>query len=266
MKAPVQFRWLGVAGIELTAGDQVLIVDPFFTRFPFWRMWWGPVVPDHALIAARVPRCDFVLVTHSHWDHLMDVPDVARNTGATVLGSFNTCQLLAILGVPANRIRQIRVGDEITLGDCRVTVLPAEHETLLGRPLIAGPVAANLRPPLRARDYRMDVCFSFLIEVAGHRLLYGPGENPHPSLPVTVQFVGPFAPRHYYKTVLRRVRPKLLVPVHWDDFFRPLSRPLRPLFIPFRPAAPTQFQKWIQTLSPETEVIYPEIFRTYPID
>ncbi len=45
------------------------------------------------------PRCDFVLVTHAHWDHLMDVPDVVLNTGATALGSANTCQLLALLGV-----------------------------------------------------------------------------------------------------------------------------------------------------------------------
>jgi len=266
MKTPIQFRWLGVAGIELTAGDQVLVIDPFFSRFPFWRMWWGPVVPDHALIAARIPRCDFVLVTHPHWDHLMDVPDVARNSGATVLGSGNTCQVLALCGVPVNQIQRLETGDQVALGNFQVTVLPAEHETFLGRPLIAGPIAADRRPPLRARDYRMDVCFSFLIEVAGHRLFYGPGENPEPSRPIDVQFVGPFAPRRYYEVVLRRVRPKVIVPVHWDDFFRPLSQPIRPLFIPFRPTGLAQFQRLLQAISPETEVMLPELFRTYTID
>ena len=28
----LKFRWLGVAGIELKAGEQVLVIDPFITR------------------------------------------------------------------------------------------------------------------------------------------------------------------------------------------------------------------------------------------
>jgi L-ascorbate metabolism protein UlaG (beta-lactamase superfamily) len=41
MDANTGFRWLGTAGIELIAKDQVLVIDPYFTRFSTWRMCLG---------------------------------------------------------------------------------------------------------------------------------------------------------------------------------------------------------------------------------
>jgi len=64
MRMPVSFRWLGVAGIEVCTCDQVLTIDPFFTRPRFLRMWFGRVEPDHALISEQLPHCDAILITH----------------------------------------------------------------------------------------------------------------------------------------------------------------------------------------------------------
>ena len=36
-----EMRWLGVAGIELRVNKQILVIDPFVTRPPFRRMWFG---------------------------------------------------------------------------------------------------------------------------------------------------------------------------------------------------------------------------------
>ena len=38
-----------------------------------------------------MPRCRVVLVTHAHYDHLLDVPEVARNTGARTLTQRHYC-------------------------------------------------------------------------------------------------------------------------------------------------------------------------------
>jgi L-ascorbate metabolism protein UlaG (beta-lactamase superfamily) len=96
-QSSLDIRWLGVAGIELRAIEQILVIDPFVTRPPFRRMWWGYILSDSALAAATVPHADFVLVTHAHWDHVMDVPAVIDQTMAKAYGSPNTCQLLTIL-------------------------------------------------------------------------------------------------------------------------------------------------------------------------
>jgi len=235
----MQFRWLGVSGVELSADDQILAIDPYFTRIPLWRMAFGRVRPDRELIANQIPRSDFVLVTHAHVDHLMDVPDVVQNTGAIALGSPNTCRLLEASGVPAQQIREIAAGDRLTLGKFRVDVLPADHPTVAGWRLFNGPLPPNLRPPLRARDYSMDRCFGFLVEIDGLRLLHCPGQ----AVPAEVLTVKPVWTRSRYESLLRGARPRVVIPVHWDDFTRPLSEPVRPMLAPLNikgsPTAPT---------------------------
>ena len=55
------FKWLGVAGIEFKIKNRTLIVDPYFTRVPFYKMWIGKVVPDSKLIKQKIKYCDFIL-------------------------------------------------------------------------------------------------------------------------------------------------------------------------------------------------------------
>jgi L-ascorbate metabolism protein UlaG (beta-lactamase superfamily) len=270
MNCAVSFRWLGVAGLELEARGQVLMVDPFFTRPPAWRLGFGRVEPDHALIAEKVARCDYILVTHAHWDHLMDVPDVAHRTGALVLGSPNTCQLLAACGLPSEQIRKIAVGEDLALGSFSVEVLAAEHARLPG--LAPGPLPADLRPPLRLRDYRMDVYFSFAIHAGGWRWLDWCGVRPGPATPAEVLFVPAEEGPAHYEMLLGAVRPRIVVPVHWDDFTRPLTRPIRPFFNMPRWAWPplqridlAHFRDMIERLAPEARVLVPEIFRVYDL-
>ena len=264
----MQLRWLGVGGIELRTGDQILLIDPYLTRLPLWRMAIGRVRPNRELIAARIPRCDFVLVTHPHIDHLLDVPDVLRNTGALALGSANTCQLLGALGVPARQIREIDVGDRFMLGDFEIEVLPAGHTTFWGWLPFSGPLPPGPRPPLRARDYRMDRCFGFLVNVEGTRLLHCPDAG----VPADVLTVKPLGTRARYEALLRQARPRVVIPVHWDDFGRPLSKPVRPTLAPSGQTVPplkridmAQFERIIEQIAPGTQLLIPEMFRTYDL-
>jgi len=266
MEAPVWFRWLGVAGIELRVGDEVLAIDPFFTRPPLWCLGRGRVEPDHALIAEKIERCHYVLVTHAHFDHVMDVPDVARNTGAMVLGSANTCRLLAACGLPERQVREVRAGERVELGGWRVDILPAEHIKTPG--FSPGPLPSHVRPPLRLRDYRMDTCFSFLIQVGGSRLLDWRSVRAESAPRAEVLFVGVEDSRERYEALLRAVQPRLVIPIHWDDMFRPLSEPLRPYFTPPRLAWPplrrvdlARFRRMIEEMSPGVRVMVPEAFR-----
>lgn len=262
---PVGFRWLGVAGIELYADDAALLIDPFVSRFPLRRAFSPHVRPDAALIARHLPHADAVLVTHAHWDHLLDVPEIARQTGATVYGSANTCRLLALAGVPPEQCRQIAAGECFTVGPFTVTVWPARHVPLLRRPVLQGALRDHRRQrPLRPWDYRMDVCFSFLVEAAGTRWLDWAGVDTAGAPPADVLFVTLFGSPARYRPLLAAVRPRWVVPVHWDNFFRPLSRPLRPLFMPnLRRADLSRFRRRLEQLAPEVRVIVPELFRQY---
>jgi len=253
------FRWLGVAGLEFKADEQVLALDPFFTR-PSLVQMLRPVRADPSLTAEKLPECQFVLVTHSHYDHLMDVPAVLRHTGAVAYGSPNTCQLLLLSGVPASQIHEAQSGDRLSLGAFKVEVIAGRHSSIPFGSIFNGSLRSGLHPPLRVQDYRMDVCLGYRISVMDTRLLVCAAE-PHPS---DVLFAVAQESRSYYVKLFQGVQPHTFVPIHWDNFTRSLRKPLLRLARPGRMPL-WQLTRLARQSMPRVDVIIPEIFREYAV-
>lgn len=267
------FRWLGVAGFELGAAPQTLLVDPFFTRPPFRKVLMGRVQPDEALVEKNISDGDFILVTHAHYDHLMDVPAAARKTGAVVFGSENTCKLLEVCGVPPGNLRRIRAGDRLDLGVFQVKVISAQHLRLPLRLYRPGPLHPTLQPPLRLWDYRMDESFSFQIDVAGRSILLWSGQSVAGAGPADILLTYFMSKPSFYRELLERVQPSLVIPLHWDNLFRPLTRPLKPSWRPPRLGLPMWFrcrpEAFARTIARHpvsVQVLIPEIFKRYDLD
>lgn len=266
----VSLRWLGAAGLELSADAETLLIDPYVSRVPFSRLWFGQVIPDQARIAETLPRATYVLVTHAHFDHLLDVPTVLRNTGAVAYGSPNTCTLLKICGVPQNQVRRLELGVRLSLGAFTVRVLPAEHLSTPG--FGPGPLRPNLVPPLRARDYCYDAVYAFWVAVGDWSLLIDPSGLAQPDVRADVVCVGPHREATYYAGLAARVSPRVVIPIHWDNIFRPLSKPLRPYHRPpnwthppFQRLDLAQFRRTIEQTVPGVRVFLPQVLRTYPL-
>jgi L-ascorbate metabolism protein UlaG (beta-lactamase superfamily) len=271
------YRWLGVAGLEFTHDDYTLLIDPFFTRPGKAAVATGRRVETNArLVAQHISRADALLVTHSHYDHLMDAPEVLRRTGARAFGSPNTCALLALNGIPGGQMQSIKVGERVELGPFTVDVFPNSHTVIPLSRWFNGPLSTSLRNgsvrlPLRLSDYRMDTCFGFRISLDGRVFQIGK----HPA-PADVLFFSPYGTPKTFEGLLLAVRPRFIVPIHWDDFTRPLSQPLRPMLVTpaqgLRPLIPPvrrldleMFTRTVQRILPEAEVRVPEIFRPYPV-
>jgi hypothetical protein len=97
-------------------------------------------------------------------------------------------------------------------------------------------------------------------------------EQIHSAPPADVLFVKPHQEQAYYEALLGVVQPRVLIPIHWDDFMRPLSQPLRPMLKPPRLAFPplarvdlTAFRQMIKRIAPQTKVFLPEIFHLYEL-
>lgn len=253
----VTFRWLGVAGVELKAGGQVLAIDPFFTR-PSLTGLLKPVIPNRGLVAEKLPHCNVVLVTHSHWDHLMDVPEVLRHTGAVAYGSANTCQLLRLLGVSETQVQETHVGEKLSLGAFKVEVIEGQHSPIPFGRLFNGKLRSGLQPPLRLQDYRMDVCLGYLIQVCGMRVLVC-AVQPQPA---ELLFTVAQESQEYYQRLFTGVLPDTVVPIHWDNFLRPLDKPLHRFTRPGRMPL-WQLTKMARLILSSVNVIIPEIFREY---
>ena len=75
-----------------------------------------------------------------------------------------------------------------------------------------------------------------------------------------------------YAHLLSNVRPQTLVPVHWDDFFRPLTKPVRTGLLPPQRRLPPlrrldlgELRQVVARAAPDVAVFVPEMFRQYDI-
>lgn len=254
------FRWFGTAALELRLDGYVLWIDPFFTRPPAWKVLLGRGrQPDPDAAARHVTRCDQILITHPHYDHLMDVPEVMRLTGAPAAGSANAAALLRLLGQPPERTAVLAAGSRLALGPWQLTVLPAWHTAtpLDGR--INAPLPQALRAPPHLLDYRMDACFGFLLEGGGLRLLVG--NSPAPG-PLDALFLAPYLPAGRLRAALR-AQPRRLVAIHWDDFTRPLANP--PPVFPLAALRLPAFRRQARRAAPTCELLFPEPGQEYEL-
>jgi L-ascorbate metabolism protein UlaG (beta-lactamase superfamily) len=268
---PYSYRWLGVAGLEFSCNGYSVLVDPFFTRPPLRALLFGQrMAANQALVDQYTPPANAVLVTHPHYDHLMDVPAIMRRTGACAFGSPNTCVILDLHEVPRHKIHCTAPGQRLQLGPFVVDVFPARHTSTPLDRWLNGVLSPDLRLPLRLRDYKMDHCFSYRITAQGHSALVGF----HPE-PADTLFFAPYYSQADIAGLLQAVSPQRVVPIHWEDFSRPLTRPLRPMLVtpsqgltgfpPIRPLNIPAFAAWARSLCPGMEVSLPEIFQSYPL-
>jgi L-ascorbate metabolism protein UlaG (beta-lactamase superfamily) len=255
----LNFRWLGVAGLTLEFAGQVLAIDPFFTRSSLLQLL-RPVVSNTDLVAGRLPGCNFVLLTHSHYDHLMDVPEVLRHHSAIAYGSANTCQLLRLFGISSSQLHEIHVGEMLSVGGFEVEVIRGQHSPIPFGRIFNGRLRPGLQPPLRAWDYRMDECLGYCITVEGTRLLVCAAE----PQPADVLFAVAQEPEMYYQQLFLGVQPHTFIPIHWDNFTRPLDKPLRTFTRPGRMPL-QQLASLAQHTLPWVNVIIPELFKEYPL-
>jgi L-ascorbate metabolism protein UlaG (beta-lactamase superfamily) len=113
-------EWLGTATYRLTIDNLVVFLDAYMDRVP--------MAPPVGLSAADVSRADFVLVGHSHFDHLAGAEVIAANTGAKIIGSNESCRVMRERGVPAAQLLPSQGGERYRLADgVTVRVFPSLH-------------------------------------------------------------------------------------------------------------------------------------------
>ena len=150
-RGAITLRHLGAAGWEITAGERAILLDPYLSRLRITgqfgtyttpslpgdtRRIFGPdddLVGDEAAVDAHITRADFILHSHSHFNHTIDMPYIARKTGATVIGTESTINLARAGGVPESQLLPVHGGEDWQFGDFSVQVIPSLHSALNGK-------------------------------------------------------------------------------------------------------------------------------------
>lgn len=240
--AALRTVFLGVSTILLDDGDSAVLTDGFFSRPGLLRMRFGRLRPDRARIDAGLrlagtDRLDAVFVVHSHYDHALDAPEVAATTGARLIGSPSTRNIALGQGFPEGRFQPVVTGEPFAIGRLTLTALPARHSP---GDLAPGRIERPLRLPVRATDYRTGDCYTLhvrhgerelLVHASAHSL---PGALDGYGADTVYLGIGALGKQdeafreEYWARLVTATGARRVVPVHWDDFFRPLDRPLRP--------------------------------------
>jgi L-ascorbate metabolism protein UlaG (beta-lactamase superfamily) len=235
--------FFGVSTLLFTDGETSLLTDGFFSRPALvetlvWRIGPDRAGVARALEAAGVDRLAAILVVHSHYDHAMDAAEVARRTGALVVGSESTARVARGDGLGEAQIRVVRPGEAMDFGRFRVTLLRSRH---FPHGLAMGEIPEPLRPPARATAYREGGSYSVLIEHPLGRVLvqgsagFEPGALREVKADLVLLGIGALGTRDrrymedYWRETVRAVGARRVIPIHWDDFTRPFAEPLQPL-------------------------------------
>jgi len=231
----VRVTYLGVNGFQFEADGHVLLVDPYFTRIGFWqsalnqRIKSNPLRISEGLKLIR-PRVDAVLVTHAHFDHLLDVPEVMERTHARLMAGPTAVQLVESFDISPQKCESVNAGSTRKIGPWRIRVLAARHDRLFGNVPFSGK-ATSTQKPLKASDWVAGEPLAFMIQAAGKRIYIDsggvPGAPPDVRIgKVDLAILGVALPdsRQRFAEVVRQLRPDFILPSHQDDMFAPLDR------------------------------------------
>lgn len=245
--APLKVTFLGVSTVLLDDGETALLTDGFFSRPGKLQTFLGKVEPDlqaitqglqRAGLPGKTGRLAAVIPVHSHYDHAMDAPEVARRTGALLLGSQSTANVGRGAGLPEAQIRIAKLGEPMRFGRFSATLYPSRHAPT---GFTGGEIAEPLHPPVRASDYKEGQSYALHVKHGGKTLLivgsagFEPGALRGVQADVVMQGIGALGPRPesyrdaLWTEVIAAVGARRMIPIHWDDFWQPPGQPMQPM-------------------------------------
>ncbi len=122
-KGKVEITWYGHAAFQVkTPGGTVLLIDPWLSN---------PKAPEKGL-ADSIPKVDYILISHGHFDHVGDAVAIAKRTGAKLITNFELGAALVGAGYPKENAGLDTVGNmggAIQAGDATVIMVPAIHSS-----------------------------------------------------------------------------------------------------------------------------------------
>ena len=249
----MDIKWLGTATIILREGDDSLLFDPFISMNEKINVF----SPEQA------EGIGDILITHGHFDHLVDVPMLVKRYGQKVHCSEVAAETLENLGVSTENIHTVAPGDCFDIGNFTVRVMKGKHikfDLKLIRKTLINPRIIKYRNNLRKiaaanRNFPEGEVLVFDIECKGKRLMALGSLNlarwvkyPQEADVLMIPFQGRSDINKYAMRFVKRLKPKSIYMHHFDDTFPPVSSA-----VDLRP-----FLKRMKKCFPHIKVIVPE--------
>jgi L-ascorbate metabolism protein UlaG (beta-lactamase superfamily) len=234
----LEVEWLGVSGYRISAEGKTLFVDPYLSRVSFADLLRRrSALPEPAMLDRFIHapgEVVGVLVGHTHFDHAVDAPAIARRFGCKAYGSDSLMTLMGLHGLGAQTV-EVEPYRTYELGPFEVSFTPSVHSKLLLGLAVPydGDLTCEHLDSLSPAAYRCGQVWGISIKVAGVSFYHQGSAN---LIDEAVRerdvdvFLAGVAGRNftedYWRRIIPRLDPKVIVPTHYDNFFRPLGQRL----------------------------------------
>ena len=278
--AGVSFKWFGTDGWEISFANKTILFDPWFSRFDSGFLTGkfnaNAVLPlDEALINQHIKKADQILIGHGHWDHMADIPYIAKKTNAMVIGSETHANVMRAAGVPEGKIVQVKGGEYMQFDGYTIEVFPGVHSMgptkkhVVPGHLFSVPAAA----PTKIADMPEGDSLIYMITIGGKFSIFLMStanyiERAIAGLKPDVALVASIFANQIHNFTPRLLKalnyPKILLPTHWDHFEQPFTEPAKDLRALF--GDPANLDLWVKEakqLSPKSKVVTLKYFESF---
>ncbi|MEM7346437.1 MAG: MBL fold metallo-hydrolase, partial [Chloroflexota bacterium] len=224
----MQLTWLGAAGFKVdTSEGATFLIDPFFSRPP-------EATPPLPINLSDLGPVDEILLTHGRFDHAMDTPALVEHTGAIVHAHPSVCNHLKHIGISDHNLEPTVLNKTKRIG------------SLIWQPLAGAISQADSSHTLRALlnqtqllsdmhqlDHRWPlqgiVSYSFKADgiMMAHFGSAGWVDSVVNNLRLDIALLPVERPSHISTAVInlaKRLRPKVIIPHHWDSYYPQIGR------------------------------------------
>lgn len=245
----VTVRFSGTSTLLFSDGETHWMVDGWFSRYGPLRLLLGSIGPDgdaidRGLAANAITTLDAVIPVHSHFDHAMDAPEVARRTGAMLYGSESTANIGRGAGLPETQIAVLEDKVPVQLGKFLITPLVWPHfefpdPAMRARALEDPEIIEPLVPPVAAFDYRLGTPYalhvlhprgSFLVIGSAGYKAGGLEGFPAERIFLGVGGLGSQTAQYreaYWRETVEASGADTVIPIHYDSLTGPVEGPFR---------------------------------------
>lgn len=245
----MRIKYLGISNLCFDDGQNTVIFDACLTRpdlmsVLFKRIKTKPHLVDQILAAANIEKIDAVFISHSHYDHALDAAYLTRKFKAHLYGSRSTLNIAKGAGIQNQQLTLFKPGQTYQIGNFKITILRSLHsKPFFFNNDLGQEIKKPLKQPTFAWQFKEGGSYDFLVENKGRKFLIRPSfsylphelDNVHAEYlflgDTTLSKASQNEQISFFTETIEKVKPRMVVPLHWDNFTRSLA--LNTSYLPF---------------------------------
>jgi len=237
----MKVTFLGTTVLLFDDGKDQVLFDAHLTRpnmltmAGLLKVQTNKAIVDKVIFQFGINRLKAIFISHTHTDHVLDAAYISNTCNADIYGSYSAMNVGRGGNVPEEKLHSYDDCRDYSIGDYEITVIPSIHSKAhwynddLGQ-VIDKPIVQ----PAKKKEYKEGGSYDFLVKNGGKTYLIRPSfnyiEGQLDGIKADVLYLGiagisradEETKKKFFEETVEKVKPQIVLPIHWDNFFKPL--------------------------------------------